>query len=217
MLWKPAGVGARSTVQIPKNKDEVLYPINANAQAALGTWKIVVLGEADAGKGQVLSSSKLTPLTVAEPYIGMSIEMTALEQGQAGEVLCKLEHHSPFEGEARVILYGLPAETEASEQKLSKGVTELSFPITTTAKTPKGQHKNLFCHVIVPLEAGLVRHNVGHGGVLRIDPPPPPPKKKVVKVEPVKPKPKAPPQKKRLSRLEQLRKEAEERANGGGE
>ena len=56
-------------------------------------------------------------------------------------------------------------------------------------------------------------HNVGQGGVLRIDRPPPPPKNAPPKpkAEP-KPKPPQPKKNKPLTRLEKLRIQAKERA-----
>ena len=108
------------------------------------------MGESDAGKGQVLASSDLTPLTVAEPYVGMKIEMAAVEQGKPGVVLCKLDHHKTFEGKAKVKLLGLPAKVTAPELEIDKTTSELNFQLTTAADSPKGQHKNLFCHLTIP-------------------------------------------------------------------
>ncbi|NIP91942.1 MAG: hypothetical protein GWO24_00035, partial [Akkermansiaceae bacterium] len=44
--WRPAGVGAPSSVTIPKDQNEVAMGINANGNAALGQWRIFVTGEA---------------------------------------------------------------------------------------------------------------------------------------------------------------------------
>jgi len=70
-------------------------------------------------------------------------------------------------------------------------------------QSPVGQHKTLFCSVVIQKDGEPITHTVGSGGVLRIDAPKP-----VVAAKtdaPVKPP------EKRLSRLEQLRKEQAER------
>lgn len=208
MLWHPPGIGSQPTLQIPKGKNEVIYTINANGSAAIRTWHIAVMGESDAGKGQILASSNLTPVTVAEPYLGMKIEMAAVEQGQDGSVICKLTHATPFEGKATIKLLGLPAKVTAPEMEIDKGMTEISFPIKIAADSPKGQHKNLFCHLNIPQSETLIPHNVGHGGVLRIDAPPKKPAPKPVKKEAPKVVAKVKPKAKPLSRLEKLRLEA---------
>jgi hypothetical protein len=211
-LWHPPGISSQPTIQIPKEKNEITYTLTANGSAALRTWQIAVMAESDAGKGQILASSALIPLTVAEPYLGMKIEMAAVEQGKEGQVLCKLTQATPFEGKAKVKLLGLPAKVVAPEIEIDKTTTEISFPVTIAPDSPKGQHKNLFCHLTVPAANTIIPHNVGHGGVLRIDPPPKKPAPKPTPTpEKKKPAPtvaKATPAKKPLSRLEKLRLEA---------
>lgn len=212
MLWFPPNVGGQPTIDIPEGQTEAVYTLNANANAEPRTWKIAVVGESDAGQGQVLASSDLVPLTIAPPYLGMKIEMAAIEQGKAGHVLCKLEWNKPFEGRAKVTLNGLPAKAEAPVLEVGPQDTELQFPVTTTAETPAGQHKQLFCSVEIPEAGALIPHNVGHGGVLRIDPPPPAPKEPAPLAEnkPAEPPPAEPA--KQLSRLEKLRLEAQQAA-----
>ena len=80
-----------------KGQNEITYTINANSSAALKTWHMALMEESNAGNGQILASTELTPVTVAEPYLGMKIEMAAVEQGQDGLVICKLTHATPFE------------------------------------------------------------------------------------------------------------------------
>jgi hypothetical protein len=206
LLWKPPGVGARATVEMGKASNEVLYPINAEGGARTETWKIVVLGES-AG---FLVASEPTALTVAAPFIGMKIEMTVLEQGESGQVVCKLEQKRAFEGKAQVKLLGLPPHVKTEDLEITKDDAELVFDVTTQPNTPAGKHKGLFCRIVPVQEDEPIVHNLGHGGVLRIDKPPPAPKEQPKKAEAA---PKAKPkQVKRLTRLERLRLEAKERA-----
>ncbi|MFP6872226.1 MAG: PPC domain-containing protein [Verrucomicrobiales bacterium] len=211
-LWNPPGISSQPTIKIPKGQNEIIYTLTANSGAALRTWQIAVMGESDAGKGQILASSALVPITIAEPYLGMKIEMAAVEQGKAGAVICKLTQSTPFEGKAKVKLLGLPAKVSAPEIEIDKTTTEISFPVTIAPDSPKGQHKNLFCHLTIPAADTSIPHNVGHGGVLRIDPPPKKPAPKAAPKPEKEEKPatvaKAEPPKKPLSRLEKLRLEA---------
>src|SRR5262249_44298868 len=88
---------------------------------------------------------------------------------------------------------------------------EFSFKLGLAKDSPPGQHKNLFCQVVVTQNGEPVVHNLG-GCELRIDVPLPP---KANEPPPMpmanKPPEPAKPPEKRLARLEQLRKEQEER------
>jgi len=219
LLWRPPGIGARGSISIPAGKNEAVYSINANGSAPTRTWKIAVLGYADGGHGTVWVSSQLANLSVTTPYVGMKIEMAAAEQGKPAEIVCKLDQHKPFQGNARVILHGLPARVtaETREKQITKDDKEVVFAVKTDPKSPAGQHKSLFCQIIITEQGEPVNHSVGGGGILRIDPPPPPKKKKpkpapkpAAKKVVKKPEPKK--AVKRLTRLEKLRLEAQERA-----
>ena len=210
MLWNPPGIGSQPTMKIEKGQNEIYYTINANGTAQTREWKLAMMAESDAGQGQILAATALTPITVAPPYTTTKLAMAAVEQGKQGEVICNIENLKPFEGDAKIRLYGLPAKTTTTELVFNKDTKELRFPITTQKDSPKGQHKNLFCHIEIPEAGTIIPHNTGHGGVLRIDPPPPAPKKPAPakpapKVAEAKPKPAAA---KPLSRLEKLRQEA---------
>jgi hypothetical protein len=145
----------------------------------------------------------------------MKIEMTTVEQGKDADVVCKLEQLRPFEGKAKVGLYGLPPNVvaEPATKEITKDDKEVTFHVKVAANSPVGQHKAIFAQVLVPGEGDTMAHSVGGGGVMRIDSPPPPKKNAPVAKPGEAPKPGEPA--KRLSRLEQLRQEAEEKAKEG--
>ncbi len=213
MLWNPPGISSPGSVPIPENATECIYTMNVNGGAEIKTWKIAVTGDSDAGAGPIAVSSPLCDLTVAPPYLTMKIEMGACEQGKQTELLCKLEQTKPFEGKAKVTLYGLPAKATAPELEIDSKTTELRIPITTAPDTPAGKHVNLFCNINV-IEAGVaIPHIVAQGGTLRVDPPPPAPPPVAAAPAapaptPVAAAPAAPAAPKPLSRLEQLRQQA---------
>ncbi len=209
LLWTPPGIGAQGTVTIPAGQNEVAYPISANGNAAARTWKTAVIGSAPGVNGTAWSSTQLAPLTIAPPYVAMKIEMANVEQGKEIDVVCKLDQLKPFEGKAKVGLYGLPAGAvaEPAEKEITKDDKEVTFHVKTDPKSPAGQHKSLFGQIVILENGEPIAHSVGAGGILRIDPPPPPRKDGA----PPKPGEAKPADPKRQGRLEQLRQEAEEK------
>jgi hypothetical protein len=214
LLWTPPGMGAQGTVTIAQGQNEAAYPINANGNAATKTWKIAIIGSAPGANGVVWVSTQLMPLTVASPYVGMKIEMSSVEQGKETDVLCRLDQLKPFEGKAKVGLYGLPPNVvaEPAEKEITKDDKEVHFHVKVAANSPAGQHKSLFGQVIVTEHGEDMAHSVGAGGVLRIDPPPTA-KKDGSASKPAETKPADPARK--VSRLEQLRQDADDKSKEG--
>jgi hypothetical protein len=214
MLFNPPGVGSASSVMIPDGQTEALYPINANGGAQVRRWKIAVIGQATVGNGPVWVSSQLATLDVAAPYVAFAMEKAAVEQGKETEVFCKVQQNTPFDGAAKVRLIGLPNAVTAPELEINKDTKEFAFKVTTDKASPAGTHKNLFCQLVITQNGEPVVHNVG-GTELRIDVPlppkpnAPPPPAAVAEKKPDQP---MPPPEKRLTRLEKLRLEQEERA-----
>jgi hypothetical protein len=122
----------------------------------------------------------------------------------------------PFTGEAVIRLVGLPPKVTTTELRLTKDTKEIAFPLKVDPTAPAGTHKNIFCQVVIMENGEPVVHNVG-SSELRVDVPLPPkkdapPAAKTAAAPPM-PNPAAAP--KRLSRLEQLRLEQEEREKAG--
>lgn len=212
--FRPPGVGASSRVTIPKGKNEVVYPINANSKAEIKKWKVFVIGSANVG-GSAWVSSQLANLEVVDSYVDLNLARTAVEQGQETEIICKVDCKSAFDGDAKVKLVGLPPKVTTEDITFNKESKELIFKVKTDKTSPQGRHKSLFCQVEIPVNGETVVHTAGRTE-LRIDKPAPPKKD-----EPAKPKTvakKAEPKKeapKRLTRLEQLRLEAKKRLEEG--
>jgi hypothetical protein len=207
MLFNPPGVGSSPAVDMAGDKTEIDYPISATDAAQVRKWKICVLGVADVN-GPLWVSSDLVDLDVERPFVQMKIAMAATEQGKPCQVVCQLEQLKKFEGKARAQLVGLPPNATASDMQLSSEDQQLVFNVNTDPKTPVGQHGTLFCQVTVMHDGEPVIHNIGRGGVLRVDPPAALKKGEVAKStaapkpgETVKP----------LSRLEKLRQDAQQK------
>ena len=205
-LWNPPGVSGPASVEIPGDKSEISYELNANNDATPGQWQVCVLAEADTPQGPVLVSSSLVPMKVAEPYLTMSLDLAATEQGRDIPMLAKIEVLHPFEGPATVELLGLPHGATTATKTFSKEQTELTFPITVAPDATVGKHNGVFCRVTVPENGATILHQTAMGGTLRIDAPAPP---SVAKSDSTPAKPADAQAKgetaKPLSRLEQLR------------
>ncbi len=200
-LWNPPGISGPVTVEIPGDQSEILYELNAAADAAVADWQVCMLAEAATPQGPVLVSSSLTPLKVAEPYLTITLDLAATEQGKPTTMFAKIETARPFEGAATVELLGLPHGASCPSQTITKDTTELPFPIAIAADAKVGKHNGVFCRVTVPENGGSVLHQTALGGTLRIDAPAPAAVAKAAPAEPAKGE-------KPLSRLEQLRQQA---------
>lgn len=211
-LWSPPGISAPVTIDIPGDQSEAVYELNANAEAATGEWPVCVLAEANTPTGPVLLSSGFITLIVAEPMVAMSFDIAATEQGKPISMIGKVEKHQDFEGSASVELIGLPHGVTTAPQTFNKDQTEVTFPLEVAADAAVGKHNALFCRISVPLHGGNVVHQTAKGSTLRVDKPtaPPAPLADAGKSQekPAAPTP-APAGEKPLSRLEQLRKNAQ--------
>jgi hypothetical protein len=201
MLFNPPGVGA-GPVTIPEGQNEIALPLNAAGDAQARKWKICVIGSAEVN-GPLWVSSQLADLEIVPPMLAMKIEMASAEQGKGAPVLATIEQKTKFDGPAKVQLVGLPAEAAAAEKEITAADAKVVFDVTTGTKTPPGQHKSLFCVVTIMKDGEPIVHNVGQGGVLRVDVPPP----ADAAAKPPEPTTQAAP----MSRLEQLRQEAKAR------
>ncbi|MDA0833396.1 MAG: PPC domain-containing protein [Planctomycetota bacterium] len=218
----PPGVSGASSVQIPEGQNEITYPLNANGGAEIKSWKIFALGNANVdGDGWV--SSQLATLDVADMFVQFAMERAAVELGQTTDLFCKITVTTPFEGNAKAQVLGLPHMVTAPEMEFTKDTQELVFKVSTNAEmSPPGTHKNIFCQVVITQNGEPIVHSVG-GTEVRIDKPlpaPTTPEPMPMPVAQAEETPK-PPEEKRLTRLEKLRLEAKARAEaaaaGGGE
>jgi len=222
-LWTPPGMGIASAATIAPEATEATLAMNAAPGAGARKWKTAVTAVSDAGKGPVWVSSQLFTLEIAPPPLTLTMERPAVEQGQQTQLFCKVVVAAPFEGKAKVTILGLPAKVTTPVLEVTKDTKEIAFPIATDKTSPAGKHGGIFAQVVIDRGGELITLATG-GTELRIDVPLPP---KVAPMPvatptaaptpPPMPNPAVP--MKRLTRLEQLRLEQEERekaaAKGG--
>jgi len=209
--WNPPGVGSGGGVAIPEGQDEAVIPINADGNAELRTWKIVVNGTSTGPTGPIMVSSQLADLTIAAPYVGLGFQAASVEQGKETDMAVSVTKNVDFPGEASVTLVGLPNKATTDAKSITKDSTDLTFHIKTDPASPVGKHANLFCQVVVTQDGEPIVHNIGTG-TLQIDAPLPP---KADAPAPAPAQAAAPASAeapaKPLSRLEKLRLEAKQK------
>lgn len=213
--WNPPGVSSAGGIAIAENQNEAAIPLNAAVGSELKTWKIVVNGSSNGPTGPVLVSSQLAALTIATPFVGLTYQSAAVDQGKDVTLAIKVAKLVDFDGEATVALIGLPNKVTTEPKTINKTTTDLVFPIKTDITSPAGKHASLFCQIVITKNGEPIVHNIGTGE-LRIDVPiPPKPSEAAKPAAPVAaapaPMPAAAPARP-LSRLEQLRLEAKQRA-----
>ncbi|MDB4614239.1 PPC domain-containing protein [bacterium] len=219
--FRPPGIGATSRVRMKKGQNECLYTLSANSGARVGKWPIYAIGSANVS-GTAWVASQMAMLEVEDPFVGITLQRTNVEQGKDTEVFAKVEIKREFAGNAKVELLGLPNKVTTTVLEANKDTKELVFKVKTDKKSPAGAHKNVFCRVTVTKNAEPIIHARTGKTELRIDKPLPPkknapPKPAAKKVAAKKPAPAKAAPEKRLSRLEKLRLEAKKRAEGGGD
>jgi len=209
LLWKPGGIGAQSSIIVPKGKNEGVYRINANSSAALGDWPICVQAHVATKEGEVIVASPLRVLKVQEPMLGLKLSLAAGKQGERTVMTARLTGEKPLSQDVKVQLVGVPDGIKAHPVVLRAGQKEVEIPIDLAANARVSKYGGLYCRVEVPVANGVVYHQLGHGGTLRVDR-----KTKIEITAKRQPAKKAPPKKsarepakpkKPLSRLEQLR------------
>ncbi len=206
--FRSPGIGAGSSIQIPAEQNEAVYTLNADGNAAIGTWPIYVIAQGNIPGGPAWASSQLATLEVAEPYTNASLARAACEQGETAQIVCTLAPNKPFEGEAIARLQGLPPNAVATEMKFTAETTELVFEVKTTGETPVGNHKTVFVELVTTVQGEPVQMR-GGGTEFQVAapsaPPPPPPPMPAAAAAPMPMPTPEPPKEKPLTRLEKLR------------
>ena len=213
--YQPPGIGAASSIAIPKGQTEGLYPITANGSAALGKWPVYAIASANVN-GAAWTASQMATLEIAEPFVGIALKRASVELGQETEVLADVQVLKDLKTPATVTLIGLPHKVTAEPLQITPETKELVFKVKTATDSPEGTHKNLFCQVVVTENAEAIVHARIGDTELRIDKPLPAPVATPMPAATPEPMPvaaaaPAPPVEKRLTRLEKLRLEAQKR------
>ena len=208
-LWNPAGISGSANIDIAADKTEAEYELNANGDAAVGTWQVCVTAESDSPNGKQKVSSQFVTLTIADPFLNFSLDLAAGIVGQPSALVAKIEHLREFQGQATAELLSLPHGVTSAPVTFTKDQEEITFPLTLSAEAKPGKTTGLLCKVLVPENGQQILHLTGQGGTLRIDAAPkkeaPKPDAKPAEKQKQEVADNKKPPAKPLSRLEQLR------------
>lgn len=201
MPFLPPGVYTSANEKVPPDAEEAIFTLTAHPQITPRDWKLYVLGSAGKENNLFWASTPLVPLRVDKQFVEADLSAASGAPGQDIPVTCRLNGVAPFSGQATARLIGLPNGASAQEIQFNAGTEKISFLIKTQSDTPTGNYPSLACEVEVPSPNGFVVATAGKG-LLVIDAPEEPQDAKAelsVASEDA------------LSRLEQLRSEANER------
>lgn len=218
ILQNPPSVTSPNEITIGKTQSNQNYRVTCSGGEAR-TWPVAVIAAAEQPEEQTWTASDFVNLEVATPFVAGEIPMAAAEIGKPVDVVCKLAHHKPFQGEARIELVGLPAGCKAEPRTFTNNQAQVVFNVSVAPDAPQGQHKSLFCSVDIPQNGAFIQHSIAATATLRIDPPPPaPPPQVAQEKKPDAPAAAPPPPAANapvLSRLEKLRLQAKGQKPGG--
>lgn len=169
LLYAPPGVASAGTQPIKEGQNEGVITISANANAAPAKWKVCIVGSADFGKGPTWFSTQLEEIEIAPSPVTGKIARSFVDQGDTTNITVKLEQKVPFEGKGKLQLLGLPPNTTAEPQEITKDSTEVVFTVKAEKNAPPGQHKQLFCQFALEKDGDTMTTAFGNGGILRID------------------------------------------------
>jgi len=175
MLYNPPGVSSSRSISIGAGKTAATIPLTASGGAPLQAWDVCVEGQANLN-GRVLVATPLAKLAIHAPYVALTFPKGKVELGQAIDYPVGVEVKTPFKGQVKVALRGLPAGVTAAPLEMNAKSKSLKFHIQTTEKSPSGMHKTLLCQFTIEQQGEPIAHTLG-SGQLRIDKPLPPKKK----------------------------------------
>lgn len=203
--YRQDGLSGLDRIKVKKDQKSITYRINAAGNAPEGDWPVIFTAKAGF-KGRTYDICEEYTLKVIPNFINAKMDLQSFRQGDQGvSIEVSLEQLNAFEGTAKVRMHGLENGLKTNEVSIDKNSKTVVFKLDVDPKTRRGTHKNMFISVEVPYAGKTLAQNLYTNGQIRIDPPQ---QNKAVAVKSKDPKQ---PEKK-LSRLEQLRLEKQQRS-----
>src|SRR5262249_55746257 len=134
-LFNPPGVAANN-ITIPEGQTEGLMTLTANGGAAIGKWNYVVMAQSTGANGPAWVSSQLAAIEIAPPPLTIAFERAVTEQGKPTTLKAKVSINSPFSGNAKLKLVGLPNKVTISDMDVTPETKELTFNVATDPSSP---------------------------------------------------------------------------------
>ena len=176
--WIPKDIGVPPLTEVAGDETESSLRLSAKSNAALGERLLVVTGTTiERGPigyldmNQVRVSTPFIKINIVEPFVELTSSPTAVRRGGRVEMKWQVAQKTPFEGDAEVMLLGLPKGVKLLEPlpAINRGTKEFTFSLQATGEALLGAVNNLTCEVTVKQNGQDVKQRSGKG-VLRIDP-----------------------------------------------
>lgn len=168
--YRSPGVSAKHQIEMKSDQTEIEYPINANKNAELGDWPFYVIATANVA-GPAWTSSTLKTVRVEAPFCAIAAARCVAMRNQTVTVTCEVQTLRPFTATATAKLIGLPPHVNVvGDQHFDQTTKTIEFELSTNAKSPFGQHKNIIIEATVPVGDGVSIARVG-SAVLQINRP----------------------------------------------
>ncbi|MCC6488696.1 MAG: PPC domain-containing protein [Candidatus Hydrogenedentes bacterium] len=191
--WVSSGVGA-GTAEIAPDATETNILINANNNAAVGTWRMAVVGSSE---GYTVSTA-LTPVTVQAPWVTFEVTKAETEQGKPAQLVVNVTQAQEYTGTYKAELLGLPKGVTSQPLDITHDTTQLTFPLEVAADAPAGKFQNIFVRSVLATEGEEVLHQSGGGNLTIYEPLPPALQEAAPAPAPEAPKPDEPKRKTRF-------------------
>ena len=182
--WTPYGVAAGAPVDLTAEESRATFALSADDRAEVGSFPLSITvqqaldetpDERGArkngyGTGYHYVASPPVHVQVAEPYLDITFERTALAQETTGELVAAITELRPLPGTAQAKLLLLPPGMEAkgSAVKIQPGDKTVRFPVKVTRDCLVGQYENITCEIAVEVGGQLIKQTSGNA-VIRID------------------------------------------------
>jgi hypothetical protein len=162
LLNPPPGVRA-STVTVDRSREFVDIPISHAGVLPKVAWTTVVVAQCTIDGRSTETASAPVDLPIESGSLGAPAISFRLEAGQTSTWPIRLEHRSPFRGEARVELRGLPSGVSAKALPITPGLVDYSIELTVAADAPAAYVKSIVLRVHLPMGAGVAIQDMRMG------------------------------------------------------
>ncbi|MEY2983238.1 MAG: hypothetical protein RL562_3465 [Planctomycetota bacterium] len=171
-LWLPSGLSA-GTVTLTGTNEEGAMSFNANSQAALGTWPIVLTATAAIGGVSRTISTSALPFRIEEPWITAQLGKAQMDQGQGADLPVTFTKRVGFEGEVQLELGRVPRGVASELPAVTADTTEAVIALRAAEDAHVGRHRSSYLRIRIVTADGTIDHAVG-GAEIRVDKPLPP-------------------------------------------
>ena len=160
--------GPEEPVVAAEGESVIEFPLEADPEADARNWKIAIVGTARTPRGLIRIACEPFRISVARPYLNLSINRMVSPTSSDAVIKCQLEWEQTAELAGEATLRGLPKDCEVSPQTVRPGQEMIEFPLRIGKDAPPAVHNTLFVELVIPEKGENVTHFLGQGGTLEL-------------------------------------------------